>query len=393
MPQTIGTNVRRAAAAIASPIQRILAIEAASGIVLLVATAAALIWANVWTASYRELWHVQLQQPLEFWVNDGLMTVFFFVVGLEIRREISDGALASIKQAALPLAAAVGGMLVPAGIFAASNIGRAGAAGWGVPMATDIAFAVGVLTLLGPRIPPGLRILLLALAVVDDIGAIVVIALFYSGGVGGQWLLLAALTLLVFVLCWRLPSPWRAIALVPCAVTAWFFVHKSGVHPTIAGALLGLLVPATAQTPDTPAERLAHVFHPWTSFVIVPLFALANAGIALGSVFLPDALAAPVVIGIVLGLVLGKFIGIGGTVLLLTRLGIAGSPGGATRGELLGVAALGGIGFTVSLFITQLAFVDPATEALAKLGVFTASVVAALLGVAILRLGPMRRRR
>ena len=178
-----------------------------------------------------------------------------------------------------------------------------------------------------------------------------------------------------------------------CAIATWFFVHESGAHPTIAGALLGLLVPATARMADTPAERLAHVFHPWSSFAIVPLFALANAGVAFGSVSLADALAQPVVIGIVLGLVLGKFVGIGGTVLLLTRWGVATSPRGATRRELLGVAAFGGIGFTVSLFITQLAFTDPATEALAKLGVFGASVLAAVLGVAIVRLAPTPRRR
>jgi NhaA family Na+:H+ antiporter len=393
--------MRRALPGPLEPLREFLRTESASGVLLVVASGIAMVWANL-SRSYEALWAsplplhlppIVLELDARHWINDAAMALFFFVVGLEIKRELIDGELRDRRQAMLPVIAAFGGMVAPALIYLVFNAGRPAARGWGIPMATDIAFAVGALALAAPRAPAGLKVFLLSIAIVDDIGAIVVIALFYSGGVGGQWLLLAALTLLVFVLCWRLPSPWRAIALVPCAVTAWFFVHKSGVHPTIAGALLGLLVPATAQTPDTPAERLAHVFHPWTSFVIVPLFALANAGIALGSVFLPDALAAPVVIGIVLGLVLGKFIGIGGTVLLLTRLGIAGSPGGATRGELLGVAALGGIGFTVSLFITQLAFVDPATEALAKLGVFTASVVAALLGVAILRLGPMRRRR
>ena len=383
------------------PLREFLRTESASGFLLVAASAIALVWANL-SSSYEALWTwllplhlgpVVLDLDARHWINSAAMAIFFFVVGLEIKRELVDGELRDRRQAMLPVLAAFGGMLAPALIYLVFNASGPAARGWGIPMATDIAFAVGTLALAAPRAPAGLKVFLLSIAIVDDLGAIAVIAFFYSGGIGGQWLLLAVLALLVFVLCWRLPSPWRAIALVPCAIGTWFFIHESGVHPTIAGALLGLLVPATARTADTPAERVAHVFHPWSSFAIVPLFALANAGVAFGSVSLSDALAQPVVIGIVLGLVLGKFVGIGGTVLLLTRWGVAASPGGATRRELLGVAALGGIGFTVSLFITQLAFADPATEALAKLGVFGASVLAAVLGVAILRLAPTPTRR
>ena len=234
---------RRAAAAIASPIQRILRIEAASGIVLLVATVAALVWANAWTASYADFWHTTIggrvgpwsfEQSFAHWVNDGLMTVFFFVVGLEIRREIFEGELATFKQAALPLAAAVGGMLVPAAIFAILNAGRAGAAGWAVPMATDIAFAVGVLTLLGSRVAPPLRVLLLALAVIDDIGAIVVIAVFYTSGIAPEGFVLVAAGVGA-VLAMRAAGVRTALLYVVPGLVVWAGFLVTGVHPTRPG--------------------------------------------------------------------------------------------------------------------------------------------------------------
>jgi len=316
-------TIRRAAAAIASPIQRILAVEAASGIVLLVATALALAWANLWTSSYAELWHTPIggrigpwsyEQPLHFWINDGLMTVFFFVVGLEIRREIFEGELASLKKAALPLAAAVGGMLVPAAIFAALNTGRAGSAGWAVPMATDIAFAVGVLTLLGSRVPSPLRVLLLALAVIDDIGAIVVIALFYSTGVSLQGFALVAAGIGAVLVMRAAGARTPLLYLLP-GIVVWAGFLVTGIHPTIGGVVLGLLTPvrpwfgpsgfaATTQEqlerlPEndraalhssldainqarreavSPVERLIHALHPWVAVVLVPIFAARKPG-------------------------------------------------------------------------------------------------------------------
>ena len=378
------------------PLREFLRTESASGVLLISASVIALLWANLLSTSYEAIWATplpiaagawRLDLDLRHWINDAAMAFFFFVVGVEIKRELVDGELRERRQAALPVLAAAGGMLVPAlAYLAVSGTGPA-ARGWGIPMATDIAFAVGVLALVAPTAPLGLKVFLLSVAIVDDIGAIAVIALFYSAGITPHWLLLSAVALLVFARMWKLPQTrWRTVALLGCAFATWLLVHESGVHATIAGALLGLLVPARAPTPDTPAERLEHVLHPWASFLIVPTFALANAGVALGTFSVGDAMASPVFIGVFLGLVLGKVVGIAGAVALATRLGIASIPRGVTRAQLLGVAALGGIGFTVSLFITQLAFLDATLAASAKLGVFAASVCAAVIGGAILRL-------
>jgi len=418
--------VRRAAVAIAGPIQRILAIEAASGIVLLAATAVALIWANVWPSSYEGLWHMPIggrigpwyfERSLHFWVNEGWMTIFFFVVGLEIRREIFEGELASIRKAALPLAAAIGGMLVPAAIFAVLNAGREGAAGWAIPMATDIAFAVGVLTLLGSRVQPTLRVLLLALAVIDDIGAIVVIAVFYSTGISLTGLVLVGVGVaLVFALRSagvRAPM----IYLVP-GVIAWIGFLVTGIHPTIAGVVVGMLTPvrpwfgpsgfaATTQaqldqlaagdrhalqlTLDrieearrealSPAERLIHALHPWVAFGVMPAFALANAGVVLGGASLSgDSLW--LFAGIVLGLALGKPLGITVFSLGSSRLRIATRASETTKRGVLLVGLVGGIGFTMSLFIAQLAFPPGPLLDTAKLAILIGSGAAIALGLA-----------
>jgi NhaA family Na+:H+ antiporter len=425
--------VRRAAQALASPIQRILAVEAASGIVLLVATAVALIWANVGSASYHALWHapigVQLGdwsfiQPLHFWINDGLMTVFFLVVGLEIRRETFEGELMTLRKSALPLAAALGGMLVPAAIFAALNAGRAGAAGWAVPMATDIAFAVGVLTLLGSRVPVSLRVLLLALAVIDDIGAIVVIAAFYSGGIAIEGVGLAAGGVaVVWVLRWagvRTPL----VYVLPGSLV-WAGLLSAGIHPTIGGVILGLLTPVRPwfgpsgfaettqaqleQLPEadrhallghldlinqarreavSPVERLIHALHPWVAFGVMPLFALANAGVVLGGADLSgDSLW--LFAGIVLGLALGKPIGIFVATLGASRLGIATRSDDMTKRGVLLVGLVGGIGFTMSLFIAQLAFPPGPLLDTAKLAIMVGSGIAILVGLGF---GLARRR-
>jgi NhaA family Na+:H+ antiporter len=329
-------SVRKVAAVLTSPIQRILAIEAASGIALVVATVAALIWANAWTHSYSDFWRTQVvERPLQFWVNDALMPIFFFVVGLEIRREIADGELAGWKKAALPLAAAVGGMVVPAAIFSVLNAGRAGSAGWGVPMATDIAFAVGVLTLLGSRVPSALRVMLLALAVIDDIGAIVVIAIFYGGG----------------------------------------------IHPAVAGVAIGLLVPVRRKNGSPISDRVIRILHPWVAFVVMPLFALANAGVTFGSLDLSGD-HRWLFAGVVAGLVIGKPLGIAAASLGASRLGIATRSEALTRSAVVLVGMVGGIGFTMSLFIAQLAFPAGPLLDTAKLAIVVGAGVASAFGLA-----------
>jgi len=417
---------RRAAAALASPIQRILAVEAASGLILLTTTAIALGWANLAPASYAALWHVPIggrlgpwafEQPLHFWVNDGLMTVFFFVVGLEIRRETFEGELAGVRKAALPLAAALGGMLVPAAIFAALNVGRAGAAGWAVPMATDIAFAVGVLTLLGSRVPAPLRVLLLALAVIDDIGAIVVISVFYSGGTSLAGLGLIGVGLAA-VLAMRSAGIRTALYYAAPGVVIWAGFLVTGIHPTIAGVLLGLLAPvrpwfgasgfaATTQAQldalpaddrgalllsldqieqarreaISPVERLIHALHPWVAYVIMPLFALANAGVVIAGASLSGD-AGWLFLGVVAGLAVGKPLGITIAAASASGLGLAVRSPDTRRGGLLLVGLVGGIGFTMSLFIAQLAFPPGPLLDTAKLAILVGSGAAILAGLA-----------
>ncbi len=424
-PPGTWSPARRAAAAITSPIQRILEIEAASGIVLLVATAVALAWANVWTGNYAELWHTPLggrigpwsyEQPLHFWVNDGLMTVFFFVVGLEIRREMFEGELASFKKAALPLAAAVGGMLVPAAFFVVLNVGRAGSAGWAIPMATDIAFAVGVLTLLGSRVPSALRVLLLALAVIDDIGAILVIALFYSSGIELQGFILVGAGVGV-VLAMRAAGVRAPLLYFLPGIVVWAGFLMAGIHPTIGGVLLGLLAPVrpwfgpsgfaatTAEQLErlpeddrsallssldlisqarreavSPVERLIHGLHPWVAFGVMPIFALANAGVVLGGASFSGDYAW-LFVGIVAGLALGKPLGIAAAGLGASRIGIASRSEETTSRGVLLVGLVGGIGFTMSLFIAQLAFQPGPLLDTAKLAILVGSGVAIVLGL------------
>jgi NhaA family Na+:H+ antiporter len=387
-----------------SPIQRFLQVEAASGLLLIAATAVAMLWANSpWSQSYAAVWHTELSltlgpwrfgRPLEFWVNDGLMTVFFFVAGLEIRREMYQGALRERRRAALPIAAACGGMLVPAAIYAACNLGRAGIAGWGVPMATDIAFSIGVLTLLGRRIAPGVRVLLLAIAVIDDIGAILVIAIFYSQGVALEGFLLAGVGLgaVAVLKATGIRSP---IAYVLPGVVVWMGTLVAGVHPTLAGVILGLLTPVRAWSraqgdlePESPAARLEYALHRWVAFGIMPIFALANAGVDLGGASLRGD-AGFILAGVVVGLVVGKPTGI----LVACRLGVllrvAARPTHVSRDGLTVAGMVAGIGFTMSLFIADLAFPPGPLLETAKLATFMGSFVAAALGLATgsLRLG------
>jgi Na+:H+ antiporter, NhaA family len=395
--------------------------ESAGGVVLVVAAAVALVWANSpWQASYEDLWHTHLSislgshtldLDLREWVNDGLMAIFFFVVGLEIKRELVEGELREPRRAALPVVAALGGMVVPALLYTALNAGGAGSRGWGIPMATDIAMAIGVLSLLGSRVSPSLKLFLLALAIVDDIGSILVIAAFYSEGVD-----LGALAVAVVLVGVVLVLRRAGVAAIPVYVVAgvalWLAVHESGIHATLAGVALGLLAPtrpirrrelideaaltdlssvdaametaALARQSVSVVEWLEHTLHPWTSFVIVPLFALANAGVPLGARALSDASTSAITYGVLLGLVVGKTVGITLFSWMAARLRIGLLPEGATWRSLVGVAALGGIGFTVSIFIATLAFTSEVHQNEAKVGILLASMLAAVLGSAIL---------
>jgi NhaA family Na+:H+ antiporter len=368
------------------------AIEAASGIVLLIAAVVALVWANTNAVGYSSFWHhsltigsgdLAISESLVHWVNDALMTVFFFVVGLEIKRELVTGELRDRSRAALPVVAALGGMIAPALIFVAVNLGGDGLDGWAIPMATDIAFAIGILALLGARVPSSLKLFLLTLAIVDDIGAIIVIALFYSSGVEPLWLGTGIFVVLAVIAMSRLHVDHPLAYVIPGALL-WLCLYEAGVEPTLAGVALGLLTPALPRRGVPVLERLESALHPVSSFVIVPIFALANAGVVLTSDSIDHALSSPVTLGIVTGLVVGKFIGIFGASVLALRLGVGRLPEGLGLGHLAGVAILGGIGFTVSLFITDLAFRGGAIDD-AKIGVLAASTLAAILGIAVLR--------
>ncbi|HEY3669523.1 MAG TPA: Na+/H+ antiporter NhaA [Acidimicrobiia bacterium] len=367
-------------------------LEAASGIVLLLGAAVALVWVNTDTAGYTSFWHhaltigpgdLGITSSIVHWVNDALMTVFFFVVGLEIKRELVTGELRDRQRAALPAIAALGGMVVPALLFVAINLGSGAIDGWAIPMATDIAFAVGVLALLGPRVSSSLKLFLLTLAIVDDIGAIVVIAIFYSSGLDGWWLAGGVLTVLLVVVMSRLRVDHPLAYVIP-GILLWYCLYKGGVEPTLAGVVLGLLTPARPRRGVPVLERLEDWLHPVSSFVIVPIFALANAGVVLGGDAITHALSSRVTIGIVVGLVVGKFVGIFGASTLAVRAGIGALPRGVHLRHIAGVALLGGMGFTVSLFITDLAFRGEVIDD-AKIGVLAATVIAAVLGTIVLR--------
>jgi Na+:H+ antiporter, NhaA family len=366
-------------------------VEALGGIALLGGTLVALAWANA-SPSYFDFWHRHLTvgvadfsitEDLRHWVNDGLMAVFFFVVGLEIKRELVTGELRDPRRALLPGIAAVGGMVVPALVFLAFNPSGPASDGWGIPMATDIAFAVGVLTLLGSRVPPSLRLFLLTLAIVDDIGAIIVIAVFYSGGISRAWLAGAAAMLLLFFVLQRLRIQ-HPLAYVLPAVVLWVCTFESGVHATIAGIALGLLAPAKRFHGRPVIDQLEHHLHPWTSFLVVPVFALANAGVQLGSGELRDAAASSLTWGVVAGLVIGKAVGISGAVVAAVRLRLTPLPDGVGVRHVAGVAILAGIGFTVSLFIADLSFGGTGRLSSAKVGVLAGSLVSGTLGALVL---------
>ena len=369
--------------------QRFVAFEASSALLLLGAAIAAFAWANSpASASYDALWAarpfpvlepVGMNKSLLLWVNDLLMAVFFFVVGLEIKRELVDGELATRRQAMLPLVAAIGGMVVPALVYVAFNAGGDGAAGWGIPMATDIAFALGILTLLGPRVPLGLKVFLTAVAIVDDLGAVLVIAFFYTASVSGVALGVAAVVLAALVALNR-ANVQRSLPYLLLGAVLWVAVLKSGVHATIAGVLLAFTIPAEGE--NAPLDRLEHALHPWVAFGVMPIFALANAGVALGG---GAGLASPVTLGVVAGLVLGKAVGVLAAARLAVGAGWAALPLGVTWGHVAGASLLCGVGFTMSLFIATLAFGPSPLLDAAKTGILLASAIAGVLGYAVLR--------
>jgi NhaA family Na+:H+ antiporter len=392
---------------IARSIRLFVRLEAASGILLLLALAAALCWANSpWADTYFRI----LENPLAFGlgsfrfaitlhhlINDALMAVFFFVVGLEIKRETVAGELTGLRRAAFPALAALGGMLAPALIYALCNAGHASLRGWGIPVATDIPFALGILALLGKRIPASVKIFLMALAIIDDLGAVLVIAVFYSGRI--DWLGLAEAGALVGVLiAFNRAGLRRAWLYALPGAALWHFLQKAGVHGTIAGVFTAWAIPAgsRSETPgiavESPLQRIVEALHPWTSFFILPLFALSNAGVRIGPEVL-RGLASPAGIGIILGLVVGKPLGIFTAVQAMLALGFPKLSGGVNWKHMLGAGMLGGIGFTMSIFIAGLAFGAGRELDAAKVSVFVASFAAGMLGFVFLRLLPEERGR
>jgi NhaA family Na+:H+ antiporter len=376
-----------------APLERFFQVEAASGIVLLLATGIALGWANSpWGSTYDALWHLPVSPgfgqiargTVHFWINEGLMTVFFLLVGLEIRREMHDGALSSAKQAVVPVAAAIGGILVPALIYLAFAREVQLVRGWAIPTATDIAFAVGVLTVLGSRVPNAVRALLLALAIIDDIAAILVIAFFYSDGFQPVGLVVAATGVALVLLLQRF-SVRNALAYVLPGAVIWLGLLYAGVHPTLSGVVLGVLTPVAPSggEHESPVERVESALHPWVAYGVMPLFALANAGVRLEGFSFGDATASALMYAIVLALFVGKPLGILIAAWLATKSGLGAlSPGLNWRGVFL-VGVLGGIGFTMSIFIANLAFGDGILLATAKLAVLVASLCAGLTGLVL----------
>lgn len=367
--------------------------EVSGGAVLLVAAVAAVLWANApFGESYQSFWETRLTvgwgefaitEDLKHWVNDGLMVLFFFVVGLEIKRELVVGELNDRSKAMLPVVAAVGGVMLPGLIFTALNAGGEGADGWAIPMATDIAFAVAVLALLGKRVPSGVRLLLLSIAIIDDVIAILIIALFYSRDIGMLWLAAGAAGILIVYMMqrFRIGKIWPYWII---GAVVWLAFLESGVHATIAGVILGLMTPAHPIKGRHVIETLERRLHPFTSMIVVPLFALANAGIVISATILADASASLIFWGVALGLIFGKVIGIGSGIAIAQKFGWGKTPDGVTPSHVWGVAALGGIGFTVSLFIAELSFEAEQLLEYAKIGIFTGSIVSALFGVFLL---------
>ena len=381
-------------AAIAPMMRDFLQKESAGGIILIFAAALALAVANSPLATaYADLLEIPvvaaigsfvIDKPLLLWINDGLMAVFFFLVGLEVKREVLEGQLSSWDKASLPLVAAIGGMALPALVFLGLNLDSPeNIRGWAIPAATDIAFALGILSLLGPRVPVALKALLLAIAVIDDIGAIAIIAVFYSGDLDTGMLGAAAVVFLVMLALGRARVA-STIPYVLLAILMWAFVLKSGVHATLAGVAAAMTVPLDPDSDHGPLERMEHALHPWVAFLIIPVFGFANAGVSLVGLE-PSALLDPLPLGIALGLLVGKQIGIFGFAWAAVKTGLARLPEDVNWRQLHALSLLAAIGFTMSLFIGNLAFADPVQVDAVKLGVLAGSTIAALAGYLMLR--------
>ena len=424
------------------PAERFIYNETISGSVLLVCAIIAMIWANSpWSDSYfalrdlplsLSLGSFSLALDLQHWVNDGAMAIFFFVVSMEIKRELIYGELSEIRKAVLPVAAALGGMIFPAGIYLILNHGGKGEAGWGIPMATDIAFATAILALLGRNVPSGLRLFLLTFAIADDIGSILVIAIYYTAHLS-HLAMEAAGAALVLILAIRWLGLRSALVYSILAASFWLAMHESGIHATVAGVILGFIVPAKsmstrrsfvesmqgvlpnvrdsldnkesaradvflgrieelARQTESPLRRMERMVQPWVTYLVLPVFALMNAGVALSSEFIRQAFASPVTLGVIFGLIIGKTLGVTGFSWIAVRLGWGALPAGVTWRHILGAGMIGGVGFTVALFITGLAFSGKTLAEEAKVGVITASFIAALLGYLYLRLFGRKRR-
>lgn len=359
--------------------------EKAGGLILLACTALSLLLANLpWGESYLHLWHIPVgPRPLEFWINDGLMTIFFLLVGLEIEREIYIGEFSEVRKASLPIVAAIGGMIVPAGIHYLFNQGTDYQNGYGIPMATDIAFALGILSLLGKRVPVWIKLFLTALAIIDDLGAILIIAIFYSGEIGWTYLGGAALVFLV-LLGLNNRRVYRIWIYLVIGILLWYCLYRAGIHPTITGVLLAFAVPFRDGGDQSPSHRLQHTLHRPVAFLILPLFALANTAIPVST----DSLRLmfhPHGYGIFFGLWLGKPAGIFLFSLLGAGLGLCAIPREWKKSHILGVGMLAGIGFTMSIFISLLAFSDPGIVNTSKLVILIASLVAGITGFLFLR--------
>ncbi|WP_343571991.1 Na+/H+ antiporter NhaA [Mycobacterium sp.] len=364
--------------------------DTASGLALLIATAAALVWANSPLGhAYHTIWEtpvgwasVGLRLELRHWVNDGLMVVFFFVIGLELKQELTTGELARLRTAIVPALAAASGAVLPALVFLAITRHGPATAGWGIPMATDPAFAVGVLALVARRAATGVRALLLAIATVDDALAVTVIALGYSSSINVKWLA-AAVTGCLLVVLLRAAGVAQIWPYVPVALAIWFATMQSGVHATIAGVVLALLTPAKTVGGRAVLARLLRLLSPFSAFVVVPVFAIVNVGVELSVRATAAAFGTAVTWAVLAGLLVGKVVGITGTIILAERSGLGELPKGVTRSDALGLGLLGALGFTVALFITEIAYTDPALTEHAKIGIFIASIVGAMLAATV----------
>lgn len=368
-----------------APVTQFIHLEHTAGIFLFLSVLIAIFWANSsFSAGYHHVWEIKfaigidpyrLNEPLHIWINDGLMAVFFFVIGLELKREFMEGELSTLKKASLPMAAALGGMLAPAMIFYVINKGTAAQSGWGIPMATDIAFALALVSLAGKSVPLSIKVFLSALAVADDLGAILVIAFFYSTQLNFVPLAIAAVLLLILTIGNKLGIKHHAFYLL-IGIGVWIGFFLSGIHATIAGVLVAFTIPSVA--------KLETTLHPWVAFLIMPLFALSNAGMIIGADFF-TSLINPVSMGVIIGLIAGKFCGILLFTWLMVRSGLSKLPEGANWRHIMGIALLAGVGFTMSLFISNLAFDQPDYINQAKYGILTASVIAGVFGLSVLK--------